>query len=166
MILRQIQNPFPGITFNSFLSNGGSPDMDVNGSVSPVIFLASPPSGKIWYVHTIDVIIEDNAMNFTKFGGIPALTNGVDFSVKQNGLIEETLANLKRNGDFYTFANEAFIESSTTDIFVAHVYTRINTGTTFKLINSNSDFFKAIVNDNLTNLTKFRVLIRGYEVNE
>ncbi len=166
-----IINPFPGISFNSFLAidvSGGSTDMNVDGSSTPVTFIAQPPTGKIWYIHTIDVVLEDTAMSFAKFGGIAIpLTNGVDFKVKQNGASEITLANIKRNGDFYTFANDAFIESSTTtDILVAHVRTKVNTGTTFKLTDSNSEFFKAVVNDNLTNINKFQVLIRGYEVNE
>lgn len=159
-------NPFPGISFSSFLTNGGSSDMAVDGSVTPVEFVTQPPTGKRWYVHTLDIIIEDNSMNFSKFGGLPALTNGVDFFAKQNGAAEALLGNIKRNGDFYIFANDAFIESSTTDLLVAHIRTRINTGTTFKLDDSNSEFMKAVVNDDLLGIDVFQVLIRGYEVDE
>jgi len=160
------ENPFPGLSFSSFLENVGSSDMRVDGSGTPVTFTTAPPTGKIWYIHTIDVIIEDTGMNFTKFGGLTALTNGVDFKVKQNGLSEAALATVNRNGDFYIFANDAFIESSTTDILVAHIRVQINTGTTMKLIDSNSDSFSVVVNDNLTSLDVFQVLLRGYEVDE
>lgn len=158
--------PFPGIAFRGFVTNGISPDLNVDGSVTPVEFNVAPPSGKIWYIHNISLVIEDNAINFTKFGGILALTNGVDFKVKQNGLSEELLANIKNNGEFYTFANQVLLESSVIDILVIQVNTKTNTGTTFKLINSSDDNFKVVVNDDQTAINKFRIVVRGYEVDE
>ncbi len=158
--------PFPGIAFRGFVTNILSPDLNVDGSVTPVEFTVAPPTGKIWYVYNISLVIQDNAINFTKFGGLLALTNGVDFKVKQNGLSEEVLANIKNNGEFYTFANQVLLESASIDILVIQINTKTNTGTTFKLINSQSDNFKVIVNDNLTSINKFQIIVRGYEVDE
>ena len=158
--------PFPGIAFGGFITNGTSPDLNVDGSITPVEFTIAPPSGKIWYIHNISLVIEDNAINFTKFGGIPALTNGINFKIKQNGLSEELLANIKNNGEFYTFANQVLLDSAVIDILVIQINTKMNTGTTFKLINSQSDNFKVIVNDNLTSINKFQIILRGYEVAE
>ena len=162
--LDEFLTPFPGLAFRGFVTNGGSPDLNVDGSITPVDFTIAPPSGKIWYVHNISLVIEDNAINFTKFGGLLALTNGVDFKVKQNGSSEESLANIKNNGEFYTFANQVLLESSAIDILVIQVNTKINTGTTFKLINSAGDNFKVIINDDLTSINKFQIVVRGYEV--
>ncbi len=158
--------PFPGLAFRGFVTNGGSSNLNVNGSVTPVEFTITPPVGKTWYIHNISLVLEDNAINFTKFGGILALTNGVDFKVKQNGLLEELLTNIKNNGEFYTFANQVLLESSAIDILVIQVNIKTNTGTTFKLINSTSDNFKVVINDDLTAINKFQIVVRGYEVAE
>lgn len=160
-------NPYPGASFIEYLKNGSSSDMNVDGSSTPVEFTISPPSGKIWYVRTISIVIEDDNINFTKFGGIAgSLTNGVDFKVKQNGLAEVLLANVKRNAEFASFTDELDITSASSDILIAHLKLRQNSGTSFKLVNSNSDYIKAVVNDDLDSLTGFKILIKGYEVDE
>ena len=164
--LHDLITPFPGIAISEFLVNGTSRKMNIDGSITPVEFSIEPPSGKIWYLHSITVVIEDIGMNFNKYGGISELTNGVKFLIKQNGGIETEIANIVRNGDYYTFVNELIFDSSTSDILVGKVLIKQNTGTTMKLIGSNSEYIKAVVNDNLTGLNVHYVLIRGYEVNE
>lgn len=158
--------PFPGNSVSKFLENVGSSDMNVDGSSTPVEFIAVPNTGKIFYVHSITIVIEDNAMNFNKYGGLATLTNGVDFKIKQNGLAEVTSANIKRNADYYTFVNELIFESSTTDILVGKILIKQNNGTTIKLTDSNSEYIKAVINDDLSGLNIHFVLIRGYEVDE
>ena len=159
-------SPFPGLSQRKFFENTGSLDLNVDGSSTPVEFLVTPNTGKIFYVYSISIVIEDNAINFTKFGGIIALTNGLDFKVTENGLSEVTLTNIKTNGQFYTFANNVILESATIDILVAHINIKQSTGTSIKLIDSNSDNLKIVINDNLTSINKFQVIARGYEVNE
>lgn len=156
----------PGKYFNTFLTNGGSPYLNVDGSSTPVNFNAAPPSGKRWYVTTISISIEDAAIQFNKFGGITALTNGVDFKVKEGGASELTLGNFKRNGDVYVFATNVRLESAASDILVIHSNIWDNAGTTWKLDNSLSEYIRLTVNDDLTGLTQFVVLVRGYEVDE
>jgi len=156
----------PGLNFAEFLKNAGSEDLNVDGSVTPVTFTAGPPTGKKWFIHTITIAMEDASINFTKFGGRSALTNGVDFKIEEIGLSEITLATVKRNGAFYEFANIVFFESAATDILVAHVQVLINSGTTFELGATDGGLVTAVVNDDLTTLNEFTVLIRGYEVDE
>ncbi len=165
-IVEQTDTARPGKQFIQFLENVGSKIMNVDGSVTPVTFTAAPPTGKTWFVHTITLVIEDGAIQFPKFGGINALTNGLDIKVKESGLAEETLANIKKNSEFYTFASGITIESAGVDLLIIHFRIKINSGTTFQLTDSNSEFFKAIVNDDLTSIDNFNMLIRGYEVDE
>lgn len=161
-----ISTPRPGKRFGVFLLNGGSSDMTVDGSSTPVEFQNGPGTGKKWFVFSISVVIEDNSINFSKFGGIPALTNGVDLKVKEAGGSEETIANFKRNGDVHIFAPNVRIESAASDILSIHSNIFENSGTTFQLKNANNEFVKLVVNDDLTALEIFNFLIRGYEVNE
>lgn len=159
-------NPFPGSSFSSYLLNGSSHEMAVDGSVTPVELIASPPSGKIWYIHSVTIVIEDGAMNFNKYGGLSALTNGVDFLLKSNGIAERNIANVARNGDYYQFVDQLIFDSSTTDILVGKILLPLNYGTTHKLTYSNTEYIKTVVNDNLTGLSTHYVVIRGYEVDE
>ena len=164
--LDELITPFPGLSQRKFFEDSGSPDLNVDGSSTPVEFLVEPTTGKIFYVYSVSIVIEDNAINFTKFGGITALTNGLDFKVTENGLSEVTLTNIKTNGEFYTFANNVILESASIDILVAHINIKQSTGTSIKLIDSNSDNLKIVINDDLTSINKFQVVARGYEVDE
>lgn len=161
-----IINPRPGKGFRQYLLNGSSYSMNVDGSSTPVTFQNAPASGKIWYISSISIILEDSSMNFEKFGGISSLTNGVDWYAKENNGSEELLANIKRNGDYYGFATDIIFDSASTDIMVISINLFKSEGTMFKLIGSNSDYIKAIINDNLTSIQRFNVIIRGYEVDE
>lgn len=158
--------PRPGFIFTEFLKNAGSPDLNVNALASSITFSAGPPTGKLWFIHTITIIIEDNGINFNKFGGGTALTNGVEFRVKEVDLSEISIGTVKRNGDFYIFANNVIVETSNTDFLIAQLREIDNTGSTFQIGATDGGLFKAIVNDNLTGLNLFQVSIRGFEVDE
>ena len=116
-----INNPRPGKGFRLYLLNGSSYNMAVDGSSFPVTFQNAPENGKIWYIYTVSIILEDSSMNFEKFGGISALTNGVDWYLKENGGSEELLANIKRNGDYYGFARQVILDSASTDILIVNI---------------------------------------------
>lgn len=149
------------------LQNGGSSDLNVDGSVTPVIFSASPPTGKKWFIHSVTLIMEDESINFTKFGGISGgLTNGIEFRIKEGGEAEKTLGTFKTNGDLHTFTTDIRLDSAATDLLTLQENVQQIAGTTFELKNADSDVFKVIVNDNLTSIKRFNFLIKGFEVNE
>lgn len=163
-----MSEPRPGLRVAEFLKeSGGSSDLNVDGSITPVTFSASPPTGKKWFIHSISLIIEDASINFTRFGGIPGgLTNGIEFRVKEGGLIERTLGTFKTNGDLHIFTTDIRIDSAATDLLTLQANVKETSGTTFELQNVNSEIFKLIVNDDLTTINRFNVLIRGFEVDE
>lgn len=161
-------NPRPGLRIAEFLKeSGGSSDMNVDGSVTPVTFSAAPPTGKKWFIHSVTLIIEDSSINFKKFGGIAGgLTNGIEFRVKEGGLAEVTLGTFKTNGDFHLFTTDIRLDSASTDFLTVNVNMRENAGTTLELSAANSEIFKLITNDNLISVDRFNVLIKGFEVDE
>ena len=64
------------------LKNAGSPNLNVNGSVTPVIFEYVVPSTNCFALAEIAVVIADAAITPTKFGGIAGpLTNGITWQV-------------------------------------------------------------------------------------
>jgi len=161
-------DPRPGLRIAEFLKeSGGSSDLNVDGSVTPVTFSAAPPTGKKWFIQSVTLVLEDASINFTKFGGIPGgLTNGIEIRVKEGGLAEATLGTFKTNGDFHVFTTDIRIDSAATDFLTVNANIKENTGTTLEIADANSEIFKIIVNDDLTTLDRFNVLIKGFEVAE
>jgi len=166
-IITLMPDPRPGLRIAEFLESGGSSTMNIDGSVTPVTFSAAPPTGKKWFIHSVTLVIEDASINFTRFGGIPGgLTNGIEIRAKEGGLAEATLGTFKTNGDFHVFTTDIRIDSAATDFLTVDANIKENTGTTLELANANSEIFKIIVNDDLTALDRFNVLIKGFEVDE
>ena len=161
-----LPNPRPGKGFAVFLKNGGSNDLVVDGSSTPVTFSAAPGTGKKWYIHSISILFEDTGINFNKFGGITALTNGVDLKITEGGESERLGLNAKKNSDFYEFATAVILQSAATDVLSIRSNIKISQGTTFELKDSLSENVKVVVNDNLTGIDRFNVLVKGYEVSE
>ena len=160
-------NPRPGLRVGEFFrETGGSADLNVDGSTTPVEFTIAPPTGKKWFIHTVSLIMEDTAINFAKFGGRAALANGFDILVKEGGLPETSLGTFNQNSDFYIFTTNITFESATTDVFAFEVKVKELTGTTFELKASKSELLKVVVNDNLTTINRFNMLVRGYEIDE
>ena len=156
-----------GIFIVKFVMNGSDINMNVDGSSTPVDFVASPPSGKIWYIYSAHLFIEDQVINHQKFGGIGPLSNGVVISVKESGT-ERTLCPypIVKNSDFMAFMHDVEIQSSETDILTARCEFLTGGGTAFELKNSTSDFWKVTINDNLSVINGFHFSLNGYEVDE
>lgn len=159
--------PYKGKYISEKVKNSGSSDMDVDGSVTPVEFMAGPGTGKKWYIARMILTIEDESINHIKFGGLAIpLTNGVDIKITEDG-VERTLAEglIKTNHEFYQLAYDVTIKSATTDI-LAMRWTFTKGGTFLRFKNSTSDKFSIIINDDLSALQAFQVIIQGYEVDE
>ncbi len=163
----EVHNKFsPGKFFNVHLKNIASFDMNVNGSVTPVDFLFEPPPDKHIFISRLIIMIEDNNINFNKFGGISALTNGFFIKVTENGIERNLHDNIiKKNSHFHMLAYDVSIDSSTTDLLSVR-WSFSKSGTYLHLHASTLDNFKVIVADNLTGLTTFHMAIQGFEVDE
>ena len=160
-------NPRPGKRIAEFFrETGGSADLNVDGSTTPVEFIVAPPAGKKWFIHTVSLIMEDANINFSKFGGRAELSNGFDVFAKEGGLPETLLGTFNKNSDFYIFTTDITFESATTDVFAFQVKIKELTGTTFELKASKGEQLRAVANDNLTTIERFNMLVRGYEIDE
>ena len=142
--------------------------MTIDGSSTPVEFIITPSSGKKFIMTRLSFTIEDEAINFTKFGGISALSNGCDLLVKEGGEAERNLSAqgaLKTNAQFYIAGLSTHIQSETTDLLNSViVFTEM--GTSLVLKDSLSEYFKIVINDDLTNIKQFILIAQGYEVDE
>jgi len=161
----------PGIYRSAAAVDGGaSSDLNVDGSVTPVEFNVVPNTGKIFFITEIALIMEDQAMNYTKFGGITGgLANGIGVEVKEGGETVRDIAiagSIKTNAGFALAGGGIELSSSNTDLFVA-IYNIVGKSkTSFKLVDSDGDFFRVTVNDDLRPIDNFKVIVYGHEVDE
>lgn len=158
--------PRHGKYFSKHLINGSDGNMNIDGSVTPVDFTLSPPSGKKYIISLVMLVMEDGLMTYNTFGGITALINGVRFRVTESGIQRDLLDyTIKDNFDFYELSASAGMETRNTDVLICS-WKFIRAGTVLELKNLTSDNFKVTIQDDLTDISKFVCILQGYEVDE
>lgn len=146
-------------------------EMNVDGSSTSVIFRFTPPTGVIGSVWSITrlmfTMICDSLPDDGLFGNIAKLTNGITFRIKRNSGVILQKSDFKDNSDF---AAEAFDVVYTTRSVPSGSYgmrCRYSFGGDDKhgnpivLDDNVGDSLEIIVQDDLTDLTQFRVLAQG-----
>ncbi len=131
-----------------FLENGGSEDMVVDGSTTPVEFsFTADPSDDIT-VNEIRIVFVADTINWGAFGkGGGVLTNGIELQVQLDGAASPTtLFEIFRNEDFMRM-NNPYTEFNGSDDLIS---ASLAFGGIEKLTAGSSDFIKVIIKDNLT----------------
>jgi len=141
--------------------------MAVNGSVTPVVFESGPLTGEWDIVRMIGAIIDGTSMDDAKFGGIGPLTNGVVFR-KKNG-IYKNLFTAKSNGQMalrmydVSYADKA--PSGSFGLRFRRTWNgRDKSGVVVRLNAEDGDTFQCVIQDDLTGLDSFNVVIHGQVV--
>lgn len=144
-----------------------SRSMNVNGAITPVSFIVSPSGlelGTRWDIHGFSVhIVDDAAMDDTKFGGLLPLVRGL-LARSRNGVFK-TLGNFKRNADFglngfttyYREKSGGGQYSFSASLDLKRYGTSIST-----VVDDDPDYFEGIVQDDLSGLVEMRVAIHGH----
>lgn len=138
------------------LINSNNSNANVNGSISsPINFRWSPTDGNVWYIENITFLINDNA-NFSNvgFGGLTALTNGVEINIRTKSIIQN-LTVLRNNYDVIKSFKDDVFSSVASGLFSTD---RIYRGS-IKLQNrivldpNLGDYIEMRIRDNVTGLT-------------
>lgn len=146
-------------------------NLNVNGSVTPVIFSVSPKNlaaGTKWDItRMLFQIVDDTIMDDAKFGGITALTNGI--VVRKKDGTYKNIFNIKANSDFALHAFDiAYSDKAPTGSYGFRVRRSFNgfdkNGVVIRLSADTEDELQVIVQDDLTGLTKFEVVAQGHIV--
>lgn len=89
----------------AFVENGGSSDLRVDGSTTPVDFSLNAHATNDYVVISAAMVIVASSLTFggSKFAGQAALTNGVVFSLTANNGQSGTIFTFKQNEDFIHF---------------------------------------------------------------
>lgn len=161
------------------IHNGGT-----NGSVTPVEYtlVESDPTNTFnYWVQTITVVISDGTQNYSKYGALAALTNGIDIFSEIQGTTDYLARGAKTGGELLILAasgeifptNPAAITGwSTNDDALVAVFDlneqipeagglsgiEIGRGTFDKLC--------IRINDNLTALSDHFVIVKGFKLYE
>ena len=161
-----VSDPKSGNFTNIPLTNGGSDELNVDGSVTPVDFTSEPPTNKNMIVYRLLLVMEDNSMSWPKFAGRTALTNGVVIYVTEDGVERNIVTDpIKTNRDFVWNCYDVEIDAATTAILRLR-WTFSRAGTVLVLKDSFSDNFRIEINDDLSGVSYFKATIQGYEVDE
>ena len=156
-----------------------SPNLNIDGSSTPVVFYVSPsglvdPSyatqGQKWDITRIIFAITDaTAMDDAKFGGVTALTNGIIVRKKNN--YYKNIFNAKSNGDFalhaydVTYVPDTLGPAGEYGLRVRRSFAGPEkNGVTIRLDAETDDEIQIIVRDNLTGLTGFQAVVQGHIV--
>lgn len=141
--------------------------MNVNGSVTPVVFSVKPPLGSKWDIYGCSMGMLDNTvMDDGTFGGIAALTKGIVLR-KMDG-VYKNIFNIKINGDFAFRCDEVrYSDKPPSGTFYG-----INVKKTFanrhgiviRLDSATNDALELVVQDNLTGLISFKMAAWGHAV--
>lgn len=148
-----------------------SDSLNVDGSVTPVVFSILPfslQSGDM--VRTICEMRDDAEMDFTTFGGGPALTNGCVMRVNHGDGTYSHLYNFKDNGDIIeqSFDFEFLLPKTgnSTRGFAARITWggQSNHGAVIRLDGSLGEALEVIVQDDLTGLVRMHWTAQGSEL--
>lgn len=133
------------------LKNGGSSNMLVNGSGSPVAFSYGPGGTDVVSVEQVLVVFTADDFEFdgTSFGPNTALTNGIKFETFINGVLTE-IFNIKQNEDFLRVPGRIPLVNNTgpKDVLAC----AFGFAGLVKLDGATSDQIRVTIRDNLTSV--------------
>jgi len=146
-----------------YLKNGSEIELNFDGSTTPVDYIYTIPAGKRLILERILFYIDDaTAFTPVTFGGLSALTNGVDVT-----LAGVTLVNWKTNEDVVNTCHD-FIGYSNLGKTTSSGHGRWTMARSFgspmRLNAGETVVFT--VNDDLTGLEHFSVKLHGYLVDQ
>jgi len=159
--------------FRGFLENGGSADANVDGSTTSVNFTIESQLNRNLWVTSVRFLFEDrslemNTNDFRRFGTATSantpLTNGLLFQAEQGGESVDLFADpIGFMGDFFTYADDYLNLLNSVGTQEDFLSFDLDFEKPVVLAEGGSDILRLIVQDDLTAIDKFQVLVRGYQ---
>ena len=159
--------------FRQYFENGGSNNMVVNGSTTPVEFSidADTTGEKDIWVKSINVYVADTGATLQKFGNLTALSNGVEFewASKESGVIT-IHEGIKTNLEWFRLSDQIpqiiDLSGSGADAIIVPIDLRKIFGTQWgiQLTKGSTDRLTFKVNDALAGITTFNIIGYGIKI--
>ena len=164
------KDAYEDIFFQRLSDNGkddGNTNMAVDGSVTPKEFYIQPNDGEIFMLaRTMITVQDEKGFDVGTYGGngLPALANGMQVVIKKDGVERDILKfNIKDTGTIASIAYDLTLHDfGNTDDIIAARWTFTKAGRFIMLNGSKGDFFKIIINDNLSDMTNQYIQVQGY----
>lgn len=144
----------PSFIIANSIKSGGSANLAVNGSGTPVVFEYNPPANYDIQITALSLLFEDVTAfafgnNFIR-SGLATLTNGLVLSCKAGDIEVNPWQTMKRTRDVIEICSDFSIVTGTPNFMRA----RLHLPQTLRLFRSgtfaNPDYLRLTVNDNLT----------------
>ena len=158
---------------NFLVNSAGSEDMNVDGSVTPVEFgLEAQTSSIIWITSARFILngvnLELDTNDFRRFGAATAsqtpLANGVEFFLEQSGVETQIFASpVTVIGDFMNYADNFTNFINTVGAQEDFLSFDFNFDVSIALAPGSIDYITVRINDDLTLIDLFQVIVRGYQ---
>ena len=150
--------------------NNRSPQLNLDGSTNVVVGSLGPNSGVKWDITRIILSMTHvSAADDGRFGGIAALAKGI--VVRKSDGVHHTIFNAKTNGDL----RERMYDLTFSDRAPAGQYGTAarrtfagqgKNGVVIRLDGDTEERIEIIIQDDLTDLTSFRVIAQGHVVED
>jgi hypothetical protein len=142
-------------------------NMNVNGAVTPAIFGIHPPRKEDWDINQLELTMVSNvAMDSAKFGSLTALTNGLVCRINDGTIRNLFVAHT--NGELAVFSDARYDDKAPSGSYGYAVRKTFNSqsqaGVTVRICGENRERFEAIVQDDLSSLLVFFIMVRGHSV--
>lgn len=153
----------------------GITNQNVNGSSTPQLFFLNAVDEADIHITNIVIIISDSSVSHEKFGDVPALANGWDLIIHEEGeetnLIDAASTGgdvLAQSGIFNNYNDASSFNilakrTSTTAALIANFPVSQIVPDGVRLGRSTLNHLESVVNDDLTGLTEFTVTALGYK---
>jgi len=148
-----------------FLTNAGSMNMAVNGSVTPVAFNMTVAANELFSVDELILCMTGTgtiAQPLTEFWDFPLLTNGISTDLKLGTTTQTLTGILKTNFDLIQFIGADFLGKVIGTRNVVRGVIEFKTPLTFN--GARGDFYRITIRDNLTNggkIENMTICLRG-----
>lgn len=147
----------------------GNPNLAQNGAVTPVSAVVAPPPGVDWDIVRLHLSISDDAaMDFTTFGGISAITNGIVFG-RYGGPVPINVGNAKTNGALITFSDSYSFEDKVGggeySFSARYIFGgQSGVGVTMRCHSDHDEVIRILIQDNLSAISSFQAIAIGHVV--
>lgn len=150
---------WPVYGFHSLIKSGGSRVMTVDGGSTPVDFTFAPSEGEVWQVERLLFGMDDvGLLDFSLFGGLPALANGILITVKTDGIVY-TIATIKDNADVaMIFPGLVSAASGVLDA-ADGIYGALPFQQPIQLSHARGDYIRMSIRDRLSGINLLRAMV-------
>ncbi len=151
--------------------SSGNNSLNVDGSSTPQEFTCDAELKDDLHIMSIVFVLVGTAVTLKKFGGIAALTTGIDCNVEESGTITPILDKVKSNGEIMINSGSEFPRGDDNivsnfvgidDGFILNFPIRNYLPGGLRLGRKSADKLSLVVNDDLTGMADFTVRCLGY----